>query len=244
MPEQNGLENLISQAAEKTLSNQMDEAEKINIDVETNLLKIVQGQVDQVSLAGQGLVVQEHIRIQEIKLQTDSVTVNPLTALFGQIELNEPVNAVARIVLTVVDINRALTSDFIRSQVKNLQLDVEGETVSFDLQDMQVFLPSDGKIGFTIHVLLKEIENTRQLDFTVVIHPRIQAQTFILESINFTQGEGISIELILALIQKIKNLLKSPYFVWEDMALRVTDMQIKNDEVILMVEAHVRQIPT
>ncbi|WP_017652569.1 DUF2993 domain-containing protein [Fortiea contorta] len=244
MPEKQGLEHLLSQAAEITLSNQLDEVEEINVDVRTNLLKVVQGQVDQVSLSGQGLVIQEDIRVQEIKLRTDSVNVNPLSALFGEIELNEPVKAVARIVLTTTDINRALTSDFIRSQLQNLQLDVDGETVLFELQDMQLFLPGDGKIGLTITVLQKEAEKTQSLDFTVILHPLINQQTVILESINFTPGSGISIELIVALMPKLKQLLKSPSFQWDNMAMRIIDMNVTNENLILMIEAHVSQMPS
>ncbi len=84
-------ENLLFQAAENTLSHQLDQAEKIDVDVQTDLLKIVQGQADTVSLAGEGLEVQE-VRIQEIQVQTDQISINPLSAIFGQIELEQPVN--------------------------------------------------------------------------------------------------------------------------------------------------------
>src|SRR5690242_10505338 len=99
MPDQRRLEeHILAQAAEKTLSNQLDEVEQINVDVHTDLLKVAQGQVEEITLSGQGLVLQKDIRVQEIKVKTDSIAINPLSAIFGQIELNEPVNAIARIV--------------------------------------------------------------------------------------------------------------------------------------------------
>lgn len=36
-------EQMLSQVAEKTLSQQMDSADKIEVDVQTDLLKIIQG---------------------------------------------------------------------------------------------------------------------------------------------------------------------------------------------------------
>src|SRR4028118_367017 len=89
-------EQAISKAAEIGLSSQLDEAEKIDIDIKTDLLKAVQGQVDSVAIAGQGLVIQKDIRVQEMELHTDSIDINPLSALFGQIELNQSVDATAR----------------------------------------------------------------------------------------------------------------------------------------------------
>jgi len=52
--------------------------------------------------------MQKDIRVQEMELHADSIAINPLSA-FGQIELNQPVDATARLVLTEPDINRAST---------------------------------------------------------------------------------------------------------------------------------------
>lgn len=162
-------EQVLSKVVETQLSNQLDKAEKIDVDVQTDLLKTVQGQADSVTVEGQGLVMQKDIRVQEIKLQTDSISVNPLSAILGQIELNQPVNTAARIVLLEDDINRALTSDFVRSKLQKYDLNVDGQIVGFEAQQIQIFLPDQGKIGFRGRVLLHEPENTRQLSFTAMV---------------------------------------------------------------------------
>jgi hypothetical protein len=244
MPNEHRLEEqFLSQEAERRISEKLDEAEKIEIDVQTDLFKIVQGQADGVSVAGQGLVIQEGIRVQEIRLQTDNIAINPLSALFGQIELNEPVNFIARIILTEVDINRTLTSDFVLSRMQNFQLNVDGEIVSFEPQQIQVFLPGDGKIECRGKVLLKESGNTRLLAYTARLRPRTHSQPAILESFNCTEGEGISIELVTALMQKAKELMNIPSFKWEDMAFSIKDIEVEIGNLILMVEANVKQIP-
>ncbi|MBE9051751.1 DUF2993 domain-containing protein [Nostocales cyanobacterium LEGE 11386] len=235
-------EQFLSQEAERRLSNKLDEAEQIDIDVKTDMLKIVQGQANEVSVTGQGLVIQKNIRVQQIKLQTDSIALNPLRAIFGQIELNEPVNAVARIVLTEVDINRALTSDFTRSLAENFKLNIDGEVISFVPQDIQVFLPGDGKIQVEAKVLLKAQENTRLLGARVILHPRTNSQPIMLESVTCTEGKGISIELILAFMHKVKELASLPYLEWEDIAFRIIDMEVQKESIILMIEANVKQI--
>ncbi|MHC0064710.1 LmeA family phospholipid-binding protein [Nostoc sp. UIC 10890] len=245
MPDQHGFEEkIISQEAEKRISEKLDEVEEIEIDVQTDLLKIVQGQVDGVSFAGQGLVIQEDIRVQEITLQTDSIAINPLSALFGQIELNEPVNAIARIIVTEVDINRALASDFARNWMQNFELNVDGEIVSFEPEEIQVFLPGDGKIECKGKVLLKEMGNTRLLAYTAIARPRTHFQPAMLESFNCTEGDGVSIELITAFIQKVKELMNIPSFKWEDIAFSIKDIEVEIGSLILMIETQVRQIPS
>ncbi|MEH2296289.1 LmeA family phospholipid-binding protein [Nostoc sp.] len=245
MPDEHRLEEkFLSQEAERRISEKLDEAEKIEIDVQTDLLKIAQGQADGVSVAGLGLVIQEDIRIQEIKLQTDSISINPFSALFGQIELNEPVNAIARIILTEVDINRTLASDFVRSRMQNFDFDVDGEIVSFEPEEIQVFLPGDGKIECKGKVLLKEMGNTRLLAYTAIARPRTHSQPAMLESFNCTEGGGISIELVTAFMQKAKELMNMPYLKWEDMAFNIKEIKVEKGSLILLVETQLKQIPS
>jgi len=245
MPEEHRLEEqFLCQEAEKRISSQLDEVEQIEIDIQTDLLKIVQGQADGVSLTGQGLVIQPDIRVQEIKLQTDSIAINPFSALFGQIQLNQPVNAIARIILTELDINTALDSDFVRNQMQNFEMNVDGEIVSFEPEEIKVFLPGDGKIEFRGKLLLKEMGNTRPLAYTAIARPRSHSQPAMLEGFNCTEGEGISIELIVALMQKAKELMSLPYFEWEDIAFNIKNIEAQKGNLILMLEAQVRQIPS
>ncbi|MFN6464886.1 MAG: DUF2993 domain-containing protein [Nostoc sp. DedVER02] len=245
MPNEHRLEEeFLSQEAERRISEKIDGAEKIEIDVQTDLLKIVQGQADRVSVAGLGLVIQEDVRVQEIKLQTDSININPLSALFGQIELNEPVNAIARIILTEVDMNRTLASDFVRSQMQDFDLDVDGRIVSFEAQKIELFLPGDGKIECRGRVLLKEKGNTRVFGYTALLRPRTHSEPAMLESFNCTEGEGISLEIVTALMQKAKELMNIPYFKWEDMVFNIKDIKVETGSLILLVETQVKQIPS
>lgn len=242
--EQRFEEKFLSEQAERTISEKLDEVEQIKVDVQTDFLKIVQGQADGVSVSGQGLLIQQDIRVQEIKLQTDSIAVNPLSALLGKIEFNEPVNAIARIILTEVDINHALASDFVSSQIQNFDLDVDGEIVSFEPQEIQVFLPGDGKIECRGKVLLKETGNTRTLDYTAIARPRTSSQPAMLESFNCTEGGGVSVELVTAVMQKAKYLMNIPYFKWQDIAFSIKDIKVEKGGLILMVETEVSQIPS
>ena len=104
MPDEPRLEEqALSEVAEKSISAQLDKVENLEVDVRTNLLKMVQGQADSVSIAGQGLVMQKDIRVDKLEVHTDKVAIDVLSAILGQIELNQPVDATARVVLTEQD---------------------------------------------------------------------------------------------------------------------------------------------
>ncbi|MDZ8187946.1 MAG: DUF2993 domain-containing protein [Nostoc sp. ChiSLP02] len=237
-------EKLLSEEAERRISENLDNVEQIEIDVQTDLLKILQGQADGVSVAGEGLVIQQDLRVQEIKLQTEAITLNPLSAIFGEIKLDRPVNAIAKMTMTEADINRALSSDFIEKQMQSFELNVDGEIVSLEAEKIQLFLPSPGKIEFRGKILLKERGNTRPLAFTAIARPRKHSQPVMLESFHCTEGEGVSIEFITALMHKAKELMKIPYFKWDDIIFRIKDLEVEIGNLILKVEAQVKQIPS
>lgn len=244
MPDKQNLEEkLISQVAERSISNQLDTAEQIDIYVQTDILKVVQGQADGVTVSGQGLVTKQNIRVQEIQVKTDSIAINPLSAIFGEVQLDKPVNLTARVILTEADINSAIASDFTRNFMQDFELNVEGEIISFEMQDVQIFLPSDGQMGFRGSFLLKEKNNRRSLGFTAMLRPRTHCQPIILESFHCTEGKGVSLELITALVQKAKELVSLPYFVWEGMKIRIKNMEIRQSILILLLEVNLAQLP-
>jgi hypothetical protein len=238
-------EQAISKAAEIGLSSQLDEAEKIDVDVKTDLVKAVQGQVDSVAIAGQGLVIQKDIRVQEMELHTDSIDINPLSALFGQIELNQSVDATARLVLTEQDINRALNSDYMLSKLQKLELNVEGKTVVIEPQQLELHLPDDGKMVFNAKAILHdEIGKTKSIGFAATILVKTGAQSLLMEGFNCSPNQGISLELAITFMQKIKELVNLPYIELETMVLRVKDVDVQKGSLTLHSEAHVSQLPT
>ncbi|BCL39194.1 DUF2993 domain-containing protein [Nostoc sp. MS1] len=234
---------LVSQVAERTISNQLEAAEQIDISVETDILKIVQGQADGVTIAGQGLVTKQNLRVQEIQLKTDTLAINPLSVIFGQVQLDKPLNFNARVKLTQADINSALASDFSRKFTQNFDLDVDGEIVNLKLQEIQIFLPGNSRIECQGKVLIHKKGETRPLGFLAKLRPRTSKQTLRLESFHCNEGEGVSLELIVALMQKFKALVNLPYYTWEGINIRIKDMEIQQGSLIIFSEAHVSQIP-
>ncbi|HLP90929.1 MAG TPA: DUF2993 domain-containing protein [Nostocaceae cyanobacterium] len=237
-------EKLLSQEATRRVSNQLDQVEEINIEVQTDLLKICQGQIDAVSLAGQGIVVQKQIRLQEINLQTDSIAINLLSMIFGKITLAEPVNALARIVLTESDINRAISSKLIRNLVKTWQLNVAEEIIGLELQQMQISLQNDSQIECQGKVLIKEKGKNQTLGYTATIYTPFNSQSTVIRKFYCTEEEGISVEFVLAFMQSVKSILNLSHFQGENMAFTIKDITVENRKLILMIEAQIKQIPS
>lgn len=236
-------EQFVAQVAEATISQQLDSAKNVDVDIQSDLFKMLQGQADSVSFEGQGLVIKD-IRVEDIKVQTDKVDINPLSAVFGQVELNKPVNAKVRVVMTEADINRALTSKYIRSKWIKFVLNVDGEIVGLIPQSIQIRFPDEGKIECVGKVTIERNNNTSNLGFIAVLRPRTQLQPIMLESFVCSEGQGITFDITVAAIKKVEEMVNSAYFELDDIALRIQEMTVHKGSIMLITQAHIRQIPS
>lgn len=236
-------EQALSQAVEMGLSSQLDSVENINVDVRTDLLKMAQGKASSVSVEGRGLAIQKDIRVQEMELHADNIAINLFDAIFGQIKLNHPLDATARVVLTEQDINRALSSDYIRSKFPTMELNADGQLVTLEPLQLDIHLPSDGKMEFSGQMLLHDVDKARQIGFAAVVRPRTSSTPILLEGFSCNPGQGISLELTIALMEKLGELANLPYFDLEGMAIRIKEMDVQAGSLTLYTEAYVKQIP-
>jgi hypothetical protein len=88
--------------------------------------QILLGKVDRVRMAGRGIYILEFLRIDQIDLETDPISIDPDVLQSGKVVLRRPLQAAVRVVLLSEDINTALRSPTIQSSFKNLSIDITG----------------------------------------------------------------------------------------------------------------------
>lgn len=236
-------EKVVSKAVEATLGVVFDNAEDIDIDIQTDLFKLFQGQVDGVGVEGQGLEMQG-VRVTELQVQTDAVSVNPLNAIFGKVEFDKPVNANARLVFTEDDLNRALSSNFVKSKMQGFDLNVNGEIVTLKPQVIHLYLPAPNQLKIVGKVLLQEQGGTRPLTFQAVARPRTDSSPIVLESFVCAEDEGVSLDFATTLMQIVKELTQLPYLHIDGTNFRVKKMDIEKGKMTLLIQVHLRKVPS
>jgi LmeA-like phospholipid-binding len=237
-------EQAISKVAETILSDQIDTAQKLDVDMRTDPLKMVQGEIDSVSIAGKEVVTQQDLHIQEMELHTDRVDIDLLSILFGKVELNQPVNSTGKFVVTEADINQNLKSDFILSKLTPLKLNVDGQIVFLKLQPpMELQLPSENKLIFSSNVQISKGDKThQQVRFTGVIYPRTDNQDVLMEKFFLEEGQAISLNVLVALMNKLKELIDAPYLEFNGTAFRIKEMDVNKGSISLDIEAKINKI--
>ncbi|MEH2015021.1 LmeA family phospholipid-binding protein [Nostoc sp.] len=237
-------EQALNKAAEIGLSSQLDEVESLDVNIKTDPLKLVQGEVDSVTIEGEGMVMQKDLRMEEFDMQMTNVAINPLSVAFGKIELTKPTEANAQVVLTETDINRAFNSEYVRSQLQSQKINVNGQLTTIEPQNVEFRLPGDGKVAINATMKIVETGENQQVAFSAV--PRISAngKTVTLENVEYGESGEISPDLTKALIDQTSELLNLSNFDLEGMSLQVNQLKVEVGKLTLQAQAHVEQIPS
>jgi hypothetical protein len=245
MPDSPGLgEQALNKAAEIGLSSQLDEVENLDVDVKTDPLKLLQGEVDAVKIEGEGLVMQKDLRVEELQMQIGNVAINPLSAAFGKIELTKPTKGSTRVVLIEEDINRAFNSEYVRSQLQSQKIHVNGQLMTIVPQQVDFRLPGNSKVAISASILLRETNETHQVAFSAVPKVGANGQTVSLENVEYGDTKEISPDLTKALIDATSEILNLSNFDLEGMTLRVKQLEVQTGKLIMQAEAYVEQIPS
>ncbi|MBN3963367.1 DUF2993 domain-containing protein [Nostoc sp. NMS8] len=245
MPDNPGLgEQALNKATEIGLSSQLDEVENLDVNINTDPLKLIQGQVDAVTIEGKGLVMQKDLRIEELEMQMTGVAINPLSVAFGKIELTKPTQAHTLVVLTEADINRAFNSEYVRSQLQSQKIHINGQLRTIEPQNIDFRLPGDGKVVLNASIKLVETGENQQVAFSAV--PRIGAngKSIALENVEYGETEEISPDLTKALLDETSEILNLSNFDLQGMSLQVKQLKVELGKLILQAEAYIEKIPS
>ena len=83
----------LSKVVEIGINTQLDEAEFIDVEIQTDPGKLVQGKLDSIAISGKGLVMKQDLRLEMLQVTIGKVGINLLSAVFGNIELIHPTDA-------------------------------------------------------------------------------------------------------------------------------------------------------
>jgi len=236
-------EQAIDKVAEIAIASKLDESETLSVTVDTDPGQLAQGSVEAVAVEGKGLVMQQDLRVEELQIHVKDIAVNPLTAMFGKIELNGPAFGTARAVLTESDINRAFNSEYISRKLNNLKVTVDGKPLTIDVQTMECQLLQTGKIAINAEVLVRETASTEKIYFTA--KPQIAAGGWAisLQDVEYPENKEFSPEFTAALADKAGEVLNLRNFELEGMSLRVQQLNVEAGLLTLQAEAKVEQFP-
>lgn len=236
-------EKAISKAAETAVRSQMDAVEDLEVEVHTDPVKLAQGQVDKVVVAGEGLVIQNDLRTESVKLEARSVDIDMLKAVMGDVELEHPAEAEAQVVLKAEDLQKALNSDFVKQKMRGLKVTMpSGERVTTDASNVEFSIPEVDKIVVSADVMVIEKVETHHIQFSARPQLVKAGNAIALSDVKCEEGSNDQPELTRALVESTEELLDLRSFEIGDMALQFDKLEVVPGQLVVKAQATISSL--
>lgn len=234
-------EQAISSIAEAGIRSQLDAVDELDIEIRTDPMKLTQGQIDKVVIVGKGMVVQNDLRTEEMTLETGPVDIAMMKIPLGKIELDEPAQAEAKVVLKPEDLQAAFNSSFIKQKLRGQKIELpSGDRVTTDASNVVFTIPSPGRIAVAADVMLIEKVETHHVAFSA--QPKLVADghKVTLEDIQYQEDANDMPELTQSLVAGTEDLLDLRNFELDNMDLKFKGIEVQADRIVITAKADIQ----
>jgi hypothetical protein len=243
-PEINGIgEQLLSKLIEIGVSNQLDSAEIVSIECDGTPVQMISGEIDSLSIAGEGWVTSQDLRLEELDLHTKGLSIDLLKATLGELELTQPARASMRLALTAADLQRLLNSDYLREELRQLELSANERTLTVELQHVECRLPGNRRIALEANFLARMDGKTQPAALNGVLRSSADGQSIALEKAQYREGKSLPIEVTATLLSKMSEFLNLHHFQRDNLFIQPQQLEIEEDRVTLWVKVRLEQMP-
>ena len=236
-------EQALNKIAKLALSSQLESADRLEVKIDTDPEKLANGELESLFIEGEGLVVETDLRLQVLEIKMNAISVKPLKALTGKIELTQPTEGSARIVLTETDLNRALNSPELRAKINVLDTYVSTEQITLTVPQKSCQFREDGTVAVEAVVVLQPSGETKEVAFTATPKIASGGRSVVLEDVRYEPGKEMSEELTQAFQDKAEKMLDLRNFEKQGLALRIDRLAIEAGQITLLALADITQFP-
>jgi hypothetical protein len=187
--------------------------------------------------------MQEDLKMERLKITTNSIAVNPLKALTGKLELSKPTEGQARIVLNETDVNHAFTSEVFQSKMQDFHVNIEGEEIIVDTQEVSCSFLRGDRVKINAKILLKPKGEIRNFAFSTAMRITEDRRGVLLENVRYEEGTELSPKLTTALIDEAREILHLSNFEMEGISLLLESLEVEEGKLALQATAKMTQLP-
>jgi hypothetical protein len=219
-------EKTLNKIAEFALSTQLESSEKLNVQIKTDPSRLAKGELESLAIDGKGLVMNKSLRMQELNMTFNAIAVSPLKALMGNIDLTQPSQGYACVVLNEADLESAFGTETFKKELQKAAISVAIDRVNCQID-------SDDTVTITVKVFLPETRQNQDIFVTVKPYINPTGKGVALETIRSSEKEEIAaamIPVILAQAEKIFNLRD---FLMDGIDLQIEKVAISSGKITL-----------
>ncbi|WP_189523631.1 DUF2993 domain-containing protein [Nostoc sp. PA-18-2419] len=244
-------EQMLNTVASQTIRHLFSQSESVEVSVRCYpSSKLLQGSIDSFKMSGRGLVIRKDFAVEEMSFETDAVAIDFGSVLSGKLNLKQPTQAIAQVILSEAGINHAFNAELVKKRLLHLAVPSltalsGGEPVSFTEVQVQL-LPenrlqlkakadlNNGELVPLTMTLTIGIERRRRVSFK---DPKIE-----LDQVPEAQRE-ISQTLSVALVEILDNMVDLDRFDLDGVKMRLNRLETEGQKLIFSGYAEIERIP-
>ncbi|PPS45903.1 DUF2993 domain-containing protein [Chroococcidiopsis sp. TS-821] len=156
---------VVERIAENTIRSQFAQVETLRVRVDNvPTHQLLQGKIQRVRIAGRALQLKQNIRLAVLEVETDAVDFD--TASFSsRLQLQQPLQAGIRLVLTEQDVNQALQSNAIARRLLNITIGELGrgtqQVQQLNFSQPRIQFLANNRIRFQVELTQDDVEPLR-----------------------------------------------------------------------------------
>ena len=236
-PGQSG-DKLVSKVVTAAITALFKKTGAINVNVRAEpVAKLLQGSVDGLDFVGNGMLMYNGLRLEEMELYLQAISIDFSAIFTGQVKLRQPTQATMRIVLTEEDLTSSFNTPFIVEKLQRLQY--EGESLNF--KKTQIIVNPDKSIKIQSEITKGNSNTVVKMDITAGL--RIEGRTKIqFTNAQFSGNEEAQV-LSKGILDHVNNLLNLENFKLDGTRLRVDRARVKDKQFVFYGTAEIDHFP-
>ncbi len=234
---------LINKVSETAISSQVQSAGNIDVNLESNISQLLKGETTSLKLVGEKIIAVKDIHLEKIDISSQDLSLNLTQALLGKITFEQPGNFQVKLVFTQSDCDRLLNSEYVRTLLQNLALDIAQDSASFHLQQAECNFEQDHNLSLIATIILNREQQIKTARFKIAFE-FYQAGL----GIKFIEGQylgkqTLDLDETVAIMNKVRDLLYLRNFSNDDLALNITNIQIEEQQLTITGNTQIKRLP-
>lgn len=242
-PESGWGEQALNKIAEIAISSQLEEFERLEVQIKTDLSKLAHGEVDSIDIRINGLAMPQDLVVEQLHIQINRVIVKPLRAIFGKIELTQPCTGTIQIVINEDNLNRACNSESFRQNLHQNQAYIQNKREKY-LQQVKSYLLADGNISFNCDLLWRENREVQPVVFIATPGIGTDGKKIVFQNVRYVEGKELPPEYTAAFFAQISKVLSLHNFEQKGMLGQIQQFDVVAGKLTWLASAYIDQFPS
>lgn len=243
-------EKTINKIAEMAFKSQIKKADHLRVQVKTNPQKLAQGMLESLDIDGSGLIMQKDLRLEKMKITLNNISVSPFKALMGNVQLTQPSQGNASIVLNEKDIESALNINHLNRQLQKYEILRHNHLVKVEFFRVDCRILGDGRIMIKAKLKILEDNSIAQRHEVIesvclIIKPRICTigKNLLMDEVECTQGTQFSPILIKAILDESLKVLNLDRLSVDGISLKINHVSTEDGKLSFLAMAGITHLP-